>query len=132
MTPPMYRRVCNLIVAKKLAVDYEIQFLAWRESAGDDSKARRYMVFRPNGGGNIDRDLSSEHYVLVDVITGKNPGDYAKSEADVQAIIDYVQANPITDSCVGQITNIGGIPAPVLTTEGRMVWRLQFACLYGE
>lgn len=132
MNPSMCRRVRNILVDAKLTEGYEVQMLAWKESAEDNGKSLRYMVFRPNGGGNIDRDIGSEHYVLVDVITGKSQGDYAKSESDVQAIVDYIKANPITDSCVGQITNFGGIPAPVLTAEGRMVWRLQFACLYGE
>ena len=50
----------------------------------------------------------------------------------VQRIVDYVQANPMTDECVGYIQNMGAIPAPVLTEEGRIVFRLQFACTYGE
>lgn len=65
------------------------------------------------------------------MITGKSAGDYAKSEADVQAIIDYVKQNPMTNPCLGQISNLGGIPSPVMTEEGRMVWRLQFASLFG-
>ncbi|WP_430522089.1 phage tail termination protein, partial [Klebsiella pneumoniae] len=36
-----------------------------------------------------------------------------------------------THTCLGQISNMGGIPSPVITAEGRMVWRLQFACLFG-
>ncbi|WP_456153887.1 phage tail termination protein [Rouxiella silvae] len=52
--------------------------------------------------------------------------------ADVEAIIDYIQRNVISNPCVGQITNMGGVPSPVQTTEGLLVWHLQFACLYGE
>lgn len=129
MNPPMHQRVKNLLVGAGLAAGYTVQSLMWNDTG--DLK-QRFIVFRPNGGTAVDRDIGSDHYVLVDLITGKSSGDYAKSETDVQAIIDYVQQNPISDPCVGQITNMGGIPSPILTTEGRMVWRLQFACSYGE
>ncbi|WP_421550091.1 phage tail termination protein [Kluyvera intermedia] len=129
MNPPMHQRVKNLMARANLTTDYTVQSLLWTDSG---NLAERFIVFRPNGGTAVDRDIGSDHYVLVDLISGKAKGEYAKSEADAQAIIDYVQQNPITDTCVGQITNMGGIPSPVLTTEGRMVWRLQFACLYGE
>lgn len=129
MTPPMHQRVKNLIVAAGLTDGYTVQSLIWKDSG---KLVDRFIVFRPNGGTAVDRDIGSDHYVLIDLISGKAAGEYAKSEKDAQAIIDYVQQNPITDPCVGQITNMGGIPSPVLTTEGRMVWRLQFACLYGE
>ncbi|WP_338515731.1 hypothetical protein VRB80_13285 [Erwinia aphidicola] len=129
MNPPMHQRVKNLLVSAGLAAGYTVQSLMWNDTG--DLK-QRFLVFRPNGGTAVDRDIGSDHYVLVDLITGKSSGDYAKSETDVQAIIDYVQQNPISDPCVGQITNMGGIPSPIPTTEGRMVWRLQFACSYGE
>jgi len=129
VTPPMHQRVKNLLVGAGLAAGYTVQSLMWNDTG--DLK-QRFLVFRPNGGTAVDRDIGSDHYVLVDLITGKSSGDYAKSETDVQAIIDYVQQNPISDPCVGQITNMGGIPSPTPTTEGRMVWRLQFACSYGE
>lgn len=129
MNPPMHQRVKNLLVGAGLAAGYTVQSLMWNDTG--DLK-QRFIVFRPNGGTAVDRDIGSDHYMLVDLITGKSSGDYAKSETDVQAIIDYVQQNPISDPCVGQITNMGGIPSPILTTEGRMVWRLQFACSYGE
>ena len=127
MTPPMYQRVSDLLENAGLTDDYSLQWLLWDDS-GD--KKERFIVVRSNGGTAVDRDMASEHYVMVDVLSGDMPGDYAKSETDAQAIVDWVQQNPL-NPCVGQITNMGGMPAPVLTTEGRMVWRLQFACLYG-
>ena len=129
MNPPMHKRVRNLLVDAGLTTGYTIQSLVWNDTG---KLTERFIVIRPNGGSNIDRDFGAEYYVMVDVITGKNTGDYARSETDVQAIIDYIQQNPLSDSCVGQITNMGGIPSPVQTTEGRLVWRLQFACTYGE
>lgn len=128
MNHPMHKRVRNFLVDAGLTDGYTVQSLAWNDTG---KLADRFIVFRPNGGTAVDRDMAADYYVLVDVITGKSTGDYAKSETDVQAIIDYVKQNPMTNPCLGQISNMGGIPSPVMTTEGRMVWRLQFACLFG-
>ena len=128
MTPQMHKRVRNFLVDAGLTAGYTVQSLAWTDTG---KLAERFIVFRPNGGTAVDRDMAADYYVLVDVITGKSAGDYAKSETDVQSIVDYVQQNPMAEPCLGQISNMGGIPSPVMTTEGRMVWRLQFACLFG-
>ena len=127
MTPMMYERARNLFVNAGLTAGFTVQQLMY-DDPKDLSKA--IMVFRPNGGDNIRNQLGSEYHVLVDVIGAK---DKRKDALDaVQRIVDYVQDNPISDSCVGHIENMGGIPPPVLTEEGRIVFRLQFACLYGE
>ncbi len=128
MNPPMYKRVRDVLVDAGLVTGYIIQSLSWVDTG---KMADRFIVFRPNGGTAIDRDMAADYYVLVDVIAGTDKGDKAKAEADVEAIIEYVKANPMTNRCLGQVSNMGGIPSPVMTTEGRMVWRLQFACLFG-
>ncbi|EJP6420337.1 phage tail termination protein [Enterobacter hormaechei] len=127
MTPMMHERVRNMFVDAGLAAGFTVQQLMY-DDPGDLSKA--IMVFRPNGGSNIRTDLGSEYHVLVDVVGAKDKRKDALNA--VQRIVDYVQDNPISDSCVGHIENMGGIPPPVLTEEGRIVFRLQFACLYGE
>ncbi|MCK6977449.1 phage tail termination protein [Enterobacter roggenkampii] len=127
MTPMMHERVRNMFGDAGLTAGFTVQQLMY-DDPKDLSKA--IMVFRPNGGANIRNQLGSEYHVLVDVIGAK---DKRKAALDaVQRIVDYVQDNPISDSCVGHIENMGGIPPPVLTEEGRIVFRLQFACLYGE
>lgn len=127
MTPSMYERVRNLFERAGLTEGRIIQTLFFE---GTKKSTDAFIVFRPNGGTPIRKDLGADHYVLVDVI---GPRDKRAATAQaVQRIIDYVQDNPISDSCVGQIENMGGIPPPVLTEEGRIVFRLQFACLYGE
>jgi len=123
----MHTRVRNLFANAGLAEGFIIQQLVWSDS-GNLSDA--FIVFRPNGGSAVRNDLGAEYYVMVDVIGAK--GGNGSADTAVQNIIDYVQANPISDDCVGHIENVGGIPAPVLTTEGRLVYRLLFACLYGE
>ncbi|KMK11033.1 hypothetical protein ABW06_23380 [Pluralibacter gergoviae] len=126
MTPPMYERVQQYFEDAKLTDDYIVQLLMF-----DDTKklTDQFMVFRPNGGSSIRNDLGADHYVLVDVVSAK--GKRGATTERVQQIIDHVQANPI-DDCLGVIENMGNIPAPVLTEEGRIVFRLQFVCVFGE
>ncbi|ESL75964.1 TPA: hypothetical protein ACGR6E_002056 [Enterobacter roggenkampii] len=127
MTPMMHERVRNMFGDAGLTAGFTVQKLMYDDP---EDLTQAVMVFRPNGGSNIRHDLGSEHHVLVDVIGAKDKrGDAANA---VQRIVDYVQANPMADECVGYIQNMGAIPPPVLTTEGRIVFRLQFACTYGE
>ncbi|WP_058912869.1 hypothetical protein [Entomohabitans teleogrylli] len=132
MTPPMYKRVRNFIAESGLLTGYIIQNLIWTDDIADTRKTKSYVVFRPNGGTNPDRELGSEHYTMVDVISARGPSAHHRADNTVNAIVDYVQKNPISDSCLGQITCLGAVPAPVLSAEGRLIYRLQFACLYGE
>jgi len=127
MTPMMHERVRNMFGNAGLTTGFTVQKLMYDDP---DDLTQAVMVFRPNGGSDIRHDLGSEHHVLVDVIGAKDKrGDATNA---VQRIVDYVQANPMADECVGYIQNMGAIPAPVLTAEGRIVFRLQFACTYGE
>lgn len=127
MTPMIYERVRNVFVGAGLTTGFTVQQLMYEDPG---KLAEAVMVFRPNGGANIRNDLGSEYHVIVDVIGAK---DKRKAAVDaVQRIVDYVQANPMADECVGYIQNMGAIPAPVLTEEGRIVFRLQFACTFGD
>ncbi|MBN5205400.1 hypothetical protein JY462_11290 [Serratia marcescens] len=127
MTPAMHRRVRDYFVDAGLTAGFTTQMLRWRDTGKGEDK---FIVFRPNGGSPVRNDLASEYLVLVDVI-GAIGEDEAVDNA-VQAIISHIQNNPMPNDCIGHIENVGGIPSPVSTTEGRLVYRLQFACLYGE
>ncbi|ENP0655928.1 phage tail termination protein [Serratia marcescens] len=127
MTPAMHRRVRDYFVDAGLTSGFTTQMLRWRDTGKGEDK---FIVFRPNGGSPVSNDLASEYLVLVDVI-GAEGGDEEVDNA-VQAIISHIQNNPMPNDCIGHIENVGGIPSPVSTTEGRLVYRLQFACLYGE
>lgn len=127
MTPQMYERVRNMFGEAGLTAGFTVQQLMYDDP---NNLSTPVMVFRPNGGTAIRNDLGSEYHVLVDVIGAKDKRRDAATA--VQSIIDYVQANPTADECVGRIENMGNVPAPVLTDEGRIVFRLQFACLYGD
>lgn len=127
MTPSMHDRVKNMFVDAGLTTGFTVQTLLWTDTG---NLATSFMVFRPNNGTPIRYDLGSEHYILVDVIGAK--GKNSATDTASQAILDFVQANPMSDECVGYIQNIGGKPPPLLTEEGRLIYRLQFGCTYGE
>ncbi|HEJ7171097.1 hypothetical protein JEP93_17990 [Serratia marcescens] len=127
MTPAMHRRVRDYFVDAGLTAGFTTQMLRWRDTGKGEDK---FIVFRPNGGSPVRNDLASEYLVLVDVISAE--GEDEEADNAVQAIISHIQNNPMPNDCIGHIENVGGIPSPVSTTEGRLVYRLQFACLYGE
>lgn len=127
MTPAMHRRVRDYFVDAGLTTGFITQMLRWRDTGKDVDK---FIVFRPNNGSAIRNDLASEYLVMVDVVGAINEDEDADNAT--QAIISHIQANPMPNDCIGHIENVGGIPSPVSTTEGRLVYRLQFACLYGE
>ncbi|WGL99162.1 hypothetical protein QE177_04580 [Arsenophonus sp. aPb] len=132
MTPPMYKRVSNLFIDAGLTEGFIVQYLLWTDDPNDRGKAKSYLVFRPGGGTNIDKDIGSDYFVMVDVISAKGQHAYKNADEAVNRMIDYIKDHPLDDKCVGQITNFGGIPSPILTEEGRLVFRLMFSCLYGE
>ncbi|WP_431634725.1 phage tail termination protein [Enterobacter hormaechei] len=127
MTPAMYERVRNFFVDAGLTAGSIVQLLAFEDTK---NLADSFIVFRPNGGTDIRNDLGSDHYVMVDVIGAKDKRGATTKKA--QELIDYVEQNDIADECLGLIQNLGNLPAPVLTEEGRLVFRLQFMCVYGE
>ncbi|CAH3559824.1 hypothetical protein PTR52_04710 [Serratia nevei] len=127
MMPAMHRRVRDYFVESELTAGFTTQMLRWRDTGKGEDK---FIVFRPNGGSPVRNDLASEYLVLVDVIGAE--GEDEEVDNAVQAIISHIQNNPMPNDCIGHIENVGGIPSPVSTTEGRLVYRLQFACLYGE
>ncbi|MGQ6183101.1 phage tail termination protein [Serratia sp. IR-2025] len=127
MTPAMHRRVRDYFVDAALTAGFTTQMLRWRDTGKGEDK---FIVFRPNGGSPVRNDLASEYLVLVDVIGAI--GEDEEVDNAVQVIISHIQNNPMPNDCIGHIENVGGIPSPVSTTEGRLVYRLQFACLYGE
>lgn len=127
MTPPMHKRVLNYFNDAALTSGYLPQLLVWNDTG---KLTDNFMVFRPNGGGPVRNQLGGDYYVMVDVIGAKSANGIVDQR--VQDVIDYVQQNPMADACVGYLENLGGIPAPVLTTEGRLVYRLQFVATFGS
>ncbi|KAB8312925.1 hypothetical protein EH228_04395 [Erwinia endophytica] len=127
MTPMMHERVRDLFVDAGLCDGFVVQTLYWKDAG---KKLDKFIVFRPNGGTAIRDDLSSEYHILVDVVGAVD--NNKDVDVAVNNIVEYVQKWPLPNDCVGFIENMGSIPAPVLTSEGRLVYRLQFAVTFGE
>lgn len=128
MTPPMYERVRGVLVEAKLTEGFIKQNFFWDDTG---KKTDKFIVFRSAGGSSIDGVESGDYYVMVDVISSIGKEHYEKADDTVNQIIQFVKDNPI-HPCLGQISNVGGVPSPILTSEKRLVFRLMFACLYGD
>lgn len=127
MTPLMYERVRDLMKEQVLPATVITQLRYWRDNKNAKSA---FVVFSPSGGSAIRKDLGSEYMVRVDVIGPKEDDPLADEIANL--ILSFVQDNPMPNDCIGHIENVGGFPRPMLSAEGRVVYSLLFACLYGE
>lgn len=127
MTPAMYVRLKDLFVADGLTAGFKVQWRLWRDTGKD---ADQFIVFRPSGGTNVEYDRGGDWYVMVDVVSSKSDPDAADSA--VNAIVEYISAQSGADDCVGALSLVGNVPAPISTEEGRLVTRLLVSCTYGE
>jgi hypothetical protein len=123
----MYMRLKDLFVAEGLTSGFKVQWRQWKDSGKD---ADQFIVYRPSGGTNIEYDRGGEWYVMVDVVSSKSNPDAADSA--VNAIVEYISAQSGADDCVGALSLVGNVPAPISTEEGRLVTRLLVSCTYGE
>ena len=127
MTPAMYMRLKDLFMAEGLTAGFKVQWRIWRDTGKD---ADQFIVFRPSGGTNIEYDRGGDWYVMVDVVSSKSNPDAADSA--VNAMVEYISAQSGADDCVGALSLVGNVPAPISTEEGRLVTRLLVSCTYGE
>lgn len=127
MTPLMHVRVRDLFIDAGLTAGLKVQTRYWKDTG---VKTDSFIIFRSAGGAPIRNQLGSEYMVQVDVIGAKNADEAAENISS--DIITYVQENPMPNNCIGHIENIGGFPRPMLSAEGRIVYSMQFAVLYGE
>lgn len=127
MTPAMYMRLKDLFMAEGLTAGFKVQWRLWRDTGKD---ADQFIVFRPSGGTNIEYDRGGDWHVMVDVVSSKSDPDSADSA--VNAIVEYIGAQSGADDCVGALSLVGNVPAPISTEEGRLVTRLLVSCTYGE
>ena len=127
MTPAMYMRLKDLFMAEGLTAGFKVQWRLWRDTGKD---ADQFIVFRPSGGTNIEYDRGGDWYVMVDVVSSKSNPDAADSA--VNAIVEYISEQSGADDCVGALSLVGNVPAPISTEEGRLVTRLLVSCTYGE
>lgn len=127
MIPAMHERVSDFFYDAGLTDGYIVQLLRWKDSG---KKKDRFMIFSPAGGSAIRTDLGADYYVAVDVVG--RVGEDKETDDKAHEIIDYIQKNPMPNDCIGYIQNMGGMPAPITTTEDRIVYRLRFSVTFGE
>ncbi|MCS3430030.1 hypothetical protein [Klebsiella sp. BIGb0407] len=87
-------------------------------------------MFRPSGGSDIQHDRAGDSYVQIDIIGAEKK--QSTVETATNQIVEWVSGQDGADSCIGAVRLLGGIPQPVMTTEGRLVMRLMLCCTYGE
>ncbi|ECE3714681.1 hypothetical protein NPT74_004584 [Salmonella enterica subsp. enterica serovar Techimani] len=124
MSTPVFMKFRDWLVDSGLADGYIIQLARWLEKPADGGEAK-YIIFQPDGGTPRLDDLSADDNVQVVLVSAKNDPQPAIQRA--QDILDYVTANPDSD-CLNAVFNMGGIPVPAGTEEGRTVIRLLFRC----
>ncbi len=126
MTPPMYERVKDMFATAGLDNGYTAQTLFWSDTK---SKTESFMVFSPSGGTMVRDDLASDYYVDVIVIGADSKRTATANH--VQKIIDHIQSHPTDDQCINYIESFG-MPSPMPTSNGRIVFPLRFRCVYGD
>lgn len=127
MTPPMYLRLRDHFEDAGLTAGLTIQILMWNDT-GKPSDA--FIVFRSGGGSDVQHDRGGDFFVMVDVIGAK--GKNTAADAVANRIAEFISGQEGADSCVGAMRLLGGLPLPVTSTEGRLIYRLMVCCTYGE
>ena len=127
MTPPMYLRLRDHFEDAGLTAGLTIQILMWNDT-GKPSDA--FMVFRSGGGSDVQHDRGGDFFVMVDVIGAK--GKNTVADAVANRIAEFISDQEGADSCVGAMRLLGGVPAPIPSAEGRLIYRLMVCCTYGE
>lgn len=127
MTTPMYLRLRDHFRDAGLTAGLTIQTLMWNDT-GKPSDA--FIVFRSGGGSDIQHDRGGDFFVMVDVIGAKGKNTVANAVAN--RIAEFISDQEGADSCVGAMRLLGGIPAPIVSAEGRIIFRLLVCCTYGE
>jgi hypothetical protein len=124
MSTPVFMKLRDWLVDAGLTADYKIQLAQWVEQKADTG-TMKYIVFQPDGGTGRIQDIGADDNVQVILVSGKNDPQPVILRA--QEILNFVTENP-DDSCLNSIFNLGGLPAPIPTEEGRTVIRLLFRC----
>lgn len=124
MSTPVFIKFREWLEDAGLTGGYKVQMVEWVEQK-EDTGNMKYMVFQPNGGTPRVKDLSADDNVQVVLVSAKNDAQTVVQRA--QDILDYVTDSP-DDSCLNSVFNLGGMPTPIPTEEGRTVIRLLFRC----
>jgi hypothetical protein len=124
MSTPVFMQVRDVLVDAGLTAGYRVQLVKWIEQPADGGKSQ-YIVFQPDGGTGRLQDLGADDNVQVILVSAKNDPQPAIQRA--QDILDFITNNP-EDDCLNSVFNLGGLPTPTSTDEGRTVIKLLLRC----
>ncbi|EPG6917100.1 TPA: hypothetical protein OT776_002833 [Proteus mirabilis] len=100
-----------------------VQYLTWNEQP--DEKTQQYAVIQPDDGGGRFADLGADDFVTLVLVSAQHDPEPALIRAN--KILNFVAEFP--DDCeLNSIYNLGGLPRPIPTEEGRFILKLSFRC----
>lgn len=100
-----------------------VQYLMWNEQP--DEKTQQYAVIQPDDSSGRFADLGADDFVTLVLVSAQHDPEPALIRAN--EILNYV-ANNSLDCELNSIYNLGGLPRPIPTEEGRFILKLSFRC----
>ncbi|WP_337234006.1 hypothetical protein [Proteus terrae] len=100
-----------------------VQYLTWNEQP--DEKTQQYAVIQPDDGNGRFADLGADDFVTLVLVSAQHDPEPTLVRAN--EILNFVAEFP--DDCeLNSIYNLGGLPRPIPTEEGRFILKLSFRC----
>ncbi|NBM50715.1 phage tail termination protein [Proteus sp. G2666] len=100
-----------------------VQYLTWNEQP--DEKTQQYAVIQPDDGNGRFADLGADDFVTLVLVSAQHDPEPTLIRAN--EILNFVAE--FADDCeLNSIYNLGGLPRPIPTEEGRFILKLSFRC----
>lgn len=100
-----------------------VQYLTWNEQP--DEKTQQYAVIQPDDGNGRFADLGADDFVTLVLVSAQHDPEPTLVRAN--EILNFVAE--FADDCeLNSIYNLGGLPRPIPTEEGRFILKLSFRC----
>lgn len=100
-----------------------VQYLTWNEQP--EEKTQQYAVIQLDNGSGRFADLGADDFVTLVLVSAQHDPEPALIRAN--EILNFVAEFP--DDCeLNSIYNLGGLPRPIPTEEGRFILKLSFRC----
>ncbi|HDU8435941.1 TPA: hypothetical protein ACKRY1_000474 [Proteus mirabilis] len=100
-----------------------VQYLTWNEQP--EEKTQQYAVIQLDNGSGRFADLGADDFLTLVLVSAQYDPEPALIRAN--EILNFVAEFP--DDCeLNSIYNLGGLPRPIPTEEGRFILKLSFRC----
>lgn len=103
--------------------DFTVQKHIWIENP--DTRMQQYAVIQTDGGSGRFADLGADDNVMLILVSAQHDPEPVLARA--KDILDYVASHPL-DCELNSIYNLGGLPKPIPTEEGRFIMQMAFRC----